>query len=999
MEEYSWVGKQLGKYKILKLLGCGGMGAAYQAVNTLLEKIVCLKILFPGVIHSNSKAVERFLREAKSIARLEHPNIVQIYDIEQDQDLYFIVMEYIRGKTLAHLMEDRDAFSVRETILVGREVAGALGAAHERNIIHRDVKPANIMVDKDIIKLTDFGLARFVDSSGGISSTNEVLGTPLYLAPEYIRGEELDIRVDIYSLGVTLFHMVVGQPPYTGNNPVQILERHLNEPVPPVRQLRPDIPAELAEVIQKAMAKDRRDRYADTGALIQALDQCATRISLEQTQRTIAITPDDIAYLRNSATRRWTKPEISSEDTVSVLVVDDSAMMCKAISRLLQDSPDLKVVGMSRDGAEALKLIGELDPDVITLDYNMPEMDGASMLREIMVRYPRPVIMLSAFTYEGALTTLECLSCGAVDFLWKTSLSRKTEFQKDLIDKVRNAAGMELSMPKKPKISKSREICGKSPEMPPIPAREIAVIGAGEGGYHTCLKVIPYLQKNISCAVVLIQEMPDNLVETFTRFLDQHSRVRVKQIQDAETLHQGVCYVANHVMPVFIECCPDNGGYLVKTGGDECVAKNAFATVLTSAAGQCGSNAIGIALTGGNREVVEGLKALKSCGGTVLVQKPATCLRPDVAREVIQQGFFDKVVSDIDIPSVLWHFLKKKADSVTARLVQRPESATRELVAVERTAEDVAVVSAALSAEKLRENLDKYRVIFFTTLAGLTEHLKNYPARVILDGDYLGNAVIEYVDTLKRKFPGNDLFVLLDETGDEIEPALLSLPYAKNETRLAQLLSPYLYLDKFRFKARQWNLKAILLLAQKLRWSGNVHVNQEGVVVFQDGKVVDARHGELRGRAAVEFQIKNGHDWQLGQGGPKLQPEKSLLIVENNERYQKLLSQILASEDYRITIARDGVEAIFYMGKEQFDLVISEIDVPNLDGFKLLEMRNKQGIKTPWIFLTIRSSREDEILGLQAGAVDYIVKPFDRETLLMRIRNAFPKSEHKPVVG
>ena len=155
-----------------------------------------------------------FSKKQKPFAKLDHPNIVRIYDIENEQDAYFIVMEYIEGKSVSQILEEKESFGIYETLRIGIKVAEALASAHETKIIHRDVKPANIMISNDLdVKLTDFGLARTIDNSINITGSGDVLGTPIYVAPEYIKEGVLDPRVDLYSLGITLFHMLTGNPP------------------------------------------------------------------------------------------------------------------------------------------------------------------------------------------------------------------------------------------------------------------------------------------------------------------------------------------------------------------------------------------------------------------------------------------------------------------------------------------------------------------------------------------------------------------------------------------------------------------------------------------------------------------------------------------------------------------------------------------------------------------------------------------------------------------
>jgi chemotaxis response regulator CheB/predicted Ser/Thr protein kinase len=655
-ENQDWLGKQLGKYKILKLLGRGGMGAVYQAHHTMLEKTVCLKVLSPACTATGPKAIERFLQEARAIAKLEHPNIVKVYDIEQVNNLYFIVMEYIQGKTLSQLLEEKDAFGVRDTVNISIKIAQALDAAHRQRLIHRDVKSANIMVSETgEVKLTDFGLAISVDRSSKISSSNEIWGTPSYLSPETINGDPVDHRTDIYSLGIVVFEMLIGEPPYTGTNPITVLRQHLEAPVPSISQLRPDVPVELEKIIVKMLAKQPQERVQSAEALIALLQHCSSSLSENQKRETVRYYPDKPGNSENDIEQKADNDNKANK--VRVLVVDDSPVMCKAISNILKASGSCEVAGVAHNGKEALELIPQLNPDVITLDFNMSEMDGTTTLKQIMTRYPRPVIMLSAFTYEGAWASFDCLSYGAVDFIWKSSKSYLNEFKRDLLDKILKAAKMQLHMQPKPKIAKMFNLRGQENTLAK-PAQWAVVISSGQGGYHTVLKIIPYIPKNIPCALILLQEMPDEMTDTFGSYLDQYSRVTVKQIEDHALLNEGVCYVGNHILSFGVQ--PDSGGgfKIVReklANSDTSVFQQTMAAV----AAHFGHHAIAVALTGEIKGAIKGLKQIKEVGGTVIVQDPVTCFKAATVNLAIQEKIADKIVKDIDIPSVLWYVLKK----------------------------------------------------------------------------------------------------------------------------------------------------------------------------------------------------------------------------------------------------------------------------------------------------------------------------------------------------
>lgn len=650
-ENEIWVGRELGKYKILKLLGCGGMGAVYQAFHTLLDKNVAIKILYPALIHSGTDSLTRFILEAKAAARLEHPNIVQVYDIDKINDVYFIVMQCIEGKTIAQILEERESLPVRQTLAIGIQVAGALDFAHKNGIVHRDVKPANVMVTDDgTVKLTDFGTARWTNFKGTVTATGEVLGTPIYNSPEAILGQPVDARTDMYSLGITLFHMLSGSPPYVGKNPIAIGMQHLDAPIPSIRQQRPEVPEELDALIKKLMAKTPDERFASTEEIVLELGHCTGKVSeTDKTEKSHKKEPAGEEDYRAAGQIEVKSPKAKAR----VLVVDDSQVMCKAICRVLKDNPALEVVGVAHNGKEALEAIPTLKPNVITLDVNMPVMDGVTTLKHIMVQYPMPVIMLSAFTYDGALTTFHCLSYGSVGFIWKSMQANKNEFKQDLLEKIQNAARLELTTSKKPRITKMVD-SGKGV----TPATWIVVMGAGETGYHCYLKIIPHIPKNIPCAIVAVQEMPDEMVEVFAGYLNHYSRIPVEKAVHRAPLMQGVCYVTNHLAPLRIKRDGPNAVFSSEKGSAP--AHSVFRQLLTSAVDVCGHKAIAVALTGKNTDAIEGFRQIRHAGGMVLVQKPENCLNSEVVDLAIQDEPATKAVLDIDIPSVLWHILKKK---------------------------------------------------------------------------------------------------------------------------------------------------------------------------------------------------------------------------------------------------------------------------------------------------------------------------------------------------
>ncbi|MBI2191248.1 MAG: serine/threonine protein kinase [Planctomycetes bacterium] len=267
--------QQIGRYKLLERLGAGGMGAVYKAVDTQMNRTVALKVLSSRLV-SNPKYVERFMREARSAAALNHPHIVRAEDVGQEGSLFYFAMEFVEGSTLRQLLKKRATFTETEALDVALQTAGALQHATSRSIVHRDIKPDNIMMTPDgQVKLTDLGLAKAVDGGEAtITQAGVMIGTPHYASPEQIRGEpDIDFRTDIYSLGMTLYHLVVGNPPFDGPSAGVITLKHLNDPLPDPRTARPDLSEGFGKVLKKMTEKRRDDRYTSVDHLIEDLEQ------------------------------------------------------------------------------------------------------------------------------------------------------------------------------------------------------------------------------------------------------------------------------------------------------------------------------------------------------------------------------------------------------------------------------------------------------------------------------------------------------------------------------------------------------------------------------------------------------------------------------------------------------------------------------------------------------------------------------------------------------
>jgi eukaryotic-like serine/threonine-protein kinase len=260
-----------GRYRLESRIGSGGMSTVYRAHDETLERFVAIKLMNREVA-SDSDQLERFRREARAVARLSHPNIVHVIDAGEDESRPYIVFEYIDGETLKERIRRLGRLEIPEAVAYCVEIARALGAAHATHVVHRDVKPQNVLIDHDgTAKVTDFGIARTLEEDG-LTADGRVLGTTDYVSPEQALGHHVSGQSDLYSLGVVLYEMLTGELPYQADNQVAVAMQHVRERVPDVRALRPDVSAALAAVIERATDKDLSQRYADDAEMIADLE-------------------------------------------------------------------------------------------------------------------------------------------------------------------------------------------------------------------------------------------------------------------------------------------------------------------------------------------------------------------------------------------------------------------------------------------------------------------------------------------------------------------------------------------------------------------------------------------------------------------------------------------------------------------------------------------------------------------------------------------------------
>ena len=263
-------GRQFGQYQIVAPLGEGGMAAVYKAYQPSMERFVAIKVL-PGHVATSEQFLNRFRREAKLLAQLQHPNILPVFDYGEADGHPYIVMPFVPSGTLAALIGNQ-SLPLTKARRITSQIGEALAYAHARGMVHRDVKPSNVLVDESgNCLLTDFGLARMVESSSKLTSSGTVLGTPAYMSPEQGMGSDVDHRTDIYSLGVILYEMVTGRVPYNAETPIAIVYKHIQDPLPSARKLNPDLPEAIELILLKALAKRPEDRYQSMDEFLQAL--------------------------------------------------------------------------------------------------------------------------------------------------------------------------------------------------------------------------------------------------------------------------------------------------------------------------------------------------------------------------------------------------------------------------------------------------------------------------------------------------------------------------------------------------------------------------------------------------------------------------------------------------------------------------------------------------------------------------------------------------------
>jgi eukaryotic-like serine/threonine-protein kinase len=356
---------QLGRYEILSELGQGAMGVVYKAKDPLIDRVVAIKTINLALALEEKEEYEgRFYQEAKAAGRLSHPNIVTIYDVGKSGDVAYIAMEFLQGKELRDIMNEGGLMPVDKALDIASQVAQGLAYAHEHGIVHRDVKPSNIMVAKDgHVKITDFGIARMA-SAAVHTQTGMVVGSPKYMSPEQVMGKEIDRRSDVFSLGVMLYEILTGQVPFNGENINAIMYQTLNSvPVPP-RSVNPDVPEMANFIVSKALSKGPEDRYQNATDFAADLRACRDIMPRSGQQIDVAKSttgdekelPEAINFTRQMGlVENATKPD----STIGLSQAFDSAAATMRLAALTATGEDIdmlsRTLNMARPSAEEIR--------------------------------------------------------------------------------------------------------------------------------------------------------------------------------------------------------------------------------------------------------------------------------------------------------------------------------------------------------------------------------------------------------------------------------------------------------------------------------------------------------------------------------------------------------------------------------------------------------------------------------------------------------------------
>lgn len=432
-------GDEIGGYRIDATAGRGGMGLVYRARQRRPDRIVALKVIVPELAADPSFRA-RFEHESNVAAQIEHPNVIPVYEVGEDQELLYIAMRFIHGIDLGGLLAQSGPLEPERATRLIAQVGNALDAAHARGLVHRDIKPGNVLVDPDDhVYLTDFGLTKRTDQTTGMTATGMFVGTVDYIAPEQIEGRQIDGRADIYSLGCMLYELLSGSVPFPRDSDIPKIFAHVNDPPP--RLL--NVPEPLADVVVRAMAKRPTDRFPSAGEFARAARTAVAGAQPPTSERAPA-----------APTRAG-----SAVGKVTVLVVDDHPFFRDGVTRALERSGEIEVVAEADNGRQGLEAIRREVPSVALVDYQMPEMDGIDLLRAVVREQLATRVLLLSAVVDGA-TVFRAVEEGAAGYLSKDA------HREEIVNGVLSVANGNTVLPPELAAGLAAEIRLRAPAAP-----------------------------------------------------------------------------------------------------------------------------------------------------------------------------------------------------------------------------------------------------------------------------------------------------------------------------------------------------------------------------------------------------------------------------------------------------------------------------------------------------------------------------------------------------
>jgi len=403
------VGTRVGAYEIEEVAGRGGMGVVYRAKHVHLGRTVALKVLVPELVE-DSAFRERFLRESRLAASINHPSIITIYDAGEADGLLYIAMQYVDGAHLGELLQDEKGLEPRRAVSFLNQIAAALDAAHAHGIVHRDVKPANVLIDSEHCYLTDFGLTKRISSQTALTAKGQFVGTVHYMAPEQIRAGTVDARTDVYALGCLAYQVLTGSVPFERDSEVAVVYSHLQEPPPSLTATRPDLPTGLDGVLTVALAKNREDRQASCGQLVAALE----------------------AELEAAHGASGT-----ADPTIASLLVAAREPRMRALVRASVRGAPMRVLEAGDPGSMA-SVARRNHPRVALIDWDMHDGSGTDICRTLRHDAETAEIKILTMATRTQAAERNSIPCGADDSILKPFSPLQ------LLYKIRDLAGTDL---------------------------------------------------------------------------------------------------------------------------------------------------------------------------------------------------------------------------------------------------------------------------------------------------------------------------------------------------------------------------------------------------------------------------------------------------------------------------------------------------------------------------------------------------------------------------